>query len=208
MGRGKAQRAGRAAQRRQPLEHRPRPLDDQLDHVVERDRDRRRAARISTMLRAVGSNRGLRGQRRATTQIAAVVAGLRPALAQRDSSRASARGSASYAKRAGSRGSAAFAAPRCGGSGRIRRARDRKVNHESLQRTMPSVPGYTHTPRPPLRLDRACATCSASTEWRSARRWRSASAPAPASTTCRSRTPRRAAGSTAAPPGSRRTSAS
>ena len=40
MGGGKAERAGRAAERRQALEHRSRALDDQLDHVVEPDRDR------------------------------------------------------------------------------------------------------------------------------------------------------------------------
>ena len=51
-----------------------------------------------------------------------------------------------------------------------------------------------------------CATCSASTGSRSARRWPSGWAPAPASTTSPSRTPRRAAGSTAARRGSRRTS--
>ena len=40
MGGGEAERARRAAEGRQPLEHRARPPDDQLDDEVEPDRDR------------------------------------------------------------------------------------------------------------------------------------------------------------------------
>ena len=196
VGGGEAERAGRAAERRQALEHRPRPLHRQLDRVVEADREgaeqRRRSATTPS-----GRCRGSPGRRRAGTRRGRCCRPCRGRSAA-SSTRACGRGCASSAAASGrGRASAREDARnrRHGGAGR---------QNPGPCRTSPasSTPPATTAARP------RCATCSPSTGSRSARRWPSGSVPAPASTTWRSTTPRPAAGSTAAPRGWRRASAS
>ena len=182
---GEAERAGRAAERRQPLEHRPRPLDDQLDHIVEPDRDRPERGADQPGLAVGGVERSPARSRSRTRSPRCCRALPRALISSLERRRVPA---------------GAHRAQQLEVESRHRRRRIIRLRCPPSPAT-PTRPAITAA-RP------RCATCSASTASRSARRWPSGSAPAPASTTSPSRTPRRAAGSTAAPRGSRRTSAS
>ena len=54
MRRGKAERAGRAAQRRESLQHGPGALDDHLDNEVEANRHRAEDPRHQPVLASIG----------------------------------------------------------------------------------------------------------------------------------------------------------